>query len=103
MIVCLDLLKDYNRLEGFLMSVLKGHWTTSASSLKFFKKVEIFIPVDVFSCVMTHAQSYLQLQLSYKDILIVLLAAIFKSRLLKMAASVMTVEFGTNHHTSKSG
>ena len=48
-----------------------------------------------------HAQSYLQLQLSYKDILFFLSAAIFKSRLLKMAATVMTVEFGTiNHYSS---
>ena len=47
-----------------------------------------------------HAQSYLQLQLSYKDIWIFLSVAIFKSRLLKMAATVMTVEFGTIHHYS---
>ena len=45
-----------------------------------------------------HAQSYLQLQLSFKDIWIFLSVAIFKSRLLKMAATVMTVEFGTIHH-----
>ena len=47
-----------------------------------------------------HAPSYLQLQSSYKDIFIFLLVAIFKSRLFKMAATVMTVEFGTIHHYS---
>ena len=45
--------------------------------------------------VVTHAKSYLQLPLSYKDICIFLSAAIFKSQLLKMAATVMTAEFGT--------
>ena len=34
---------------------LKGHWTTSASasSPDFFKKVEIFIPLEVFTYVVT--------------------------------------------------
>ena len=41
------------------------------------------------------SQSYLQIQLDYKDIQIFLAAAIFKSRHLKMATTVMTVEFGT--------
>ena len=45
-----------------------------------------------------HAKSYLQLQLSYKDICIFLSVAIFKSRLLKMAATVMTAEFGTIYY-----
>ena len=35
---------------------------------------------------------------SYKDRCTFLLAAIFKSRLFKMAATVMTVEFGTIYH-----
>ena len=47
-----------------------------------------------------HANSYLQLQLSYKDICIFLSVAIFKSRLLKMAATVMIAEFGTIHYYS---
>ena len=38
--------------------------------------------------------------LGYKDILFFLAADIFKSRLLKMAATVMPVEFGTFHHYS---
>ena len=33
---------------------LKGHWTTSASSpIFFFKKVEIFMPLEVYACVVT--------------------------------------------------
>ena len=33
---------------------LKGHWTTSASTLDFFQKnVEIFIPLEVFTHVVT--------------------------------------------------
>ena len=48
-----------------------------------------------------HAKSYLQLQLMCKDIWIFLSLAIFKSRLIKVAANVMTVEFGTiNHYSS---
>ena len=47
-----------------------------------------------------HAKSYLQFQLSYKDICIFLSVAIFKSQLLKMAATVMTAEFGTIHYFS---
>ena len=47
-----------------------------------------------------HSKSYLQLQLSYKDICIFISVAIFKSRLLKMAATVMTAEFGTIHYYS---
>ena len=43
---------------------------------------------------------YLQLQLGYKDIWIFPAAAIFKNRLLEMAATVMTVEFGTIHYLS---
>ena len=42
----------------------------------------------------------MQLQLNYEDMRIFLVAAIFKSLLLKMAATVMTVEFGTIHHYS---
>ena len=45
-----------------------------------------------------HAELYLQLQLNYKDMWSFLAAAIFKSLHLKMAATVMTVEFGTIHH-----
>ena len=60
-----------------LKLILKGHWTTSASSPDFFfKKVEIFIPLEVYTYVM-YAQSYLQLQLSCKDIWIFLSVAIF--------------------------
>ena len=47
-----------------------------------------------------HAKSYLQLQLSYEDICIFLSVAIFKSQLLKMAATVMTAEFVTIHYYS---
>ena len=47
-----------------------------------------------------HVNSYLQFQLSCKDILNFLLAAIFKSRLLKMAATVKIVDFCTSHHNS---
>ena len=68
---------------------LKGHWTTSASSPDFFfRKVYTYV----------ETASYLKLQLGCKDIWIFLAAAIFKSRLLKMAANVMTVEFDTFHH-----
>ena len=42
----------------------------------------------------------LQLQLGYKDIAVFLQQPFFKSRLLKMAATVMTVECGTFHHYS---
>ena len=42
----------------------------------------------------------MQLQLDYKDMWIFIAAAIFKSLLFKMAATVMTVEFGTFHHYS---
>ena len=42
----------------------------------------------------------LELELSYKDICIFLSVAIFKNRLLKMAATVMTAEFGTIHYYS---
>ena len=38
---------------------------------------------------------YLQLQLNYEDMWIFLAEASFESLLLKMAATVMTVEFGT--------
>ena len=56
---------------------------------------------EVYSCVEDCIPILtLQLQLSYKEILSFLLAAIFKSRLLKMAATVMTVEFYTSHHNS---
>ena len=54
----------------------------------------------MYTYVVTHAQSYLQLKLGYKDIGIFLTAAIFNSRLLKMAATVMTDEFGTIHHNA---
>ena len=49
-----------------------------------------------------HDKSYLQHQLGYKDLDIHFFpaAAIFKSQLLKMAANVMTGEFGTIHHYS---
>ena len=45
-----------------------------------------------------HTSSYLQLQFDYEDMWIFLAAAIFKSLLLKMAATLMTVEFGNIHH-----
>ena len=35
------------------MYSLKGHWTTSASSPDFFQKVEIFIPLEVYTYVVT--------------------------------------------------
>ena len=48
-----------------------------------------------------HAKSYLPLQLSYKGLCIFPSAAMFKSRLLKIAATVMTAEFGTiNYYSS---
>ena len=43
-----------------------------------------------------HAQSYLQFQLNYEDMIIFPAAAIFKSLHVKMAATVITVEFGTS-------
>ena len=37
-----------------LVIILKGHWTTSASSpIFFFKKVEIFISLEVYTYVVT--------------------------------------------------
>ena len=51
------------------------------------------MPGEVYSCIETACQ-FLQ------DILSFLLAAIFESRLLKTAATVMTVEFYTSHHNS---
>ena len=71
------------RIAVFL---LKGHWTTLASSpiFFFFKKVEIFIPLEVYTYVVTEC--------------LILLAN--SSLLLKMVATVMTVEFGTIHHYS---
>ena len=70
-------------------------------------EVYVFSPItSKLSCQMNltfgrlqwlHAKSYLQLQLSYKDICIFLSVAIFTSWLLKMAATVMTAEFGTIH------
>ena len=78
---------------------LKGHWTTSSPF--FPEKVEIFYTIrSVYLCSDCMLKSYLQLQFNYKDMLIFLAAAIFKSLLLKMAATVMTVEFGTIHHYS---
>ena len=50
----------------------------------------------MYTHVVTAYLSYLQPQLGYKDIWIFLVAAIFKSQLLKMAATVMTVEFDTS-------
>ena len=47
-----------------------------------------------------YAQSYLQLELNYEGMWIFLAAVIFKSLLLKMAATVMAVEFGNIHHYS---
>ena len=35
------------------MPLLKGHWTTSASSPDIFKKVKIFIPLEVYTYVVT--------------------------------------------------
>ena len=80
---------------------LKGHLTTSASSpIFFFKKVEIFIPLEVYTYVVT-ACLILLVTSTYEDMWIFLVAAIFKSLLLKVAATVMTVEFGTSHHYSR--
>ena len=43
-----------------LLTSLKEHWTTSASSPRFFfKKVEIFIPLEVYTYVMTACSIFL--------------------------------------------
>ena len=36
-----------------LYTYIKGHWTTAASSPDFFKTIEIFIPLQVYTYVMT--------------------------------------------------
>ena len=59
--------------------------------------------LEVYTCVVTvYNKSYLQLQLSYKDICTLLSVVVFKSRLSKMAATVMTAEFGTVHYYNSS-
>ena len=83
------------------LSYLKGHWTTSAlSPFFFFKKVEIFIPLEVYTYVATVCLILLATSTNYEDKQIFLAAAIFKSLLSKMAATAMTVEFGTIYHFS---
>ena len=53
----------------------------------FFKKVQIFIPLEVYTYVVTACS----ILLNYKDVWFFLSVAIFKSRLPKMAATVMAV------------
>ena len=78
-----------------LLSWLDGHRTTSALSANFFSSnVEIFIPLEVYTYVVT---ACLILLATFSCSVV---AAIFKSLRLKMAATVMTVEFGTIHHYS---
>ena len=87
-------------MGGTWNPILKGHWTTSASSPNFFfqKSWDFYTIESVYLCTeWLHAQYYL-LQLNYENMWIFLVAAIFKSLLLKMATIVMTVEFGTIHH-----
>ena len=57
----------------------------------FFKKVEIFISLEVHAYVLTPCLILLELQLNYKNIWIFLAVAIFKSRWL--------LKFGTIHHS----
>ena len=73
---------------------LKVHWTTSASSPIFFlqKSPDFYTIRSVYLCF----DGMLNLTCNFNF----LAAAIFKSLLLKMAATVMTVEFGTIHHYS---
>ena len=80
--------------------LLRGHWTISASSQDFFKKVEIFIQLEVLYIYAVTACSILLATSTQLQRYIFLSVAIFKSRLLKMAATVMIVEFGTIHHYS---
>ena len=61
----------------------------------FFLKSWYFYTIRIYLC------SDCMLSLTCKDTLIYLAAAIFKSLLLKMGATVMTVEFGTIHHSGK--
>ena len=79
---------------------LKGHWTTSASSPDFFQKSWDFYTIrSVYLC----SHCMLNLTCNFNLIMktwIFLAAAIFKSRLFKMAATVMAVEFGTIYHYS---
>ena len=92
----------------FIFLSLKGHWTTSASSPIFVQKVKIFIPLEVYTydCMLNLTCNF---NLIKRYVIFFLAAAIFKSlplkmatkgRLLKMATTVMTVEFATIHHYS---
>ena len=81
---------------------LKWHWTTSTSSPDFFQKKNW----DFYTIRGVHLCSNCMLNLTCNFYLISKIcefffaAAIFKSLLLKMATTVMTVEFGTIHHYS---
>ena len=87
---------------------LKGHWTTSASCPHFFSKKVFFFCffytiISVYLCTdfiwlillatSTHLQRYMK-----PGCEVFLLVANFQSCLLKMAATVMTIEYGTIHH-----
>ena len=84
-----------------LIHNLKGHWTTSASSPIFFQKSwDFYIIRSVYLC----SDCMLNLTCSFNSVTKIyaffLSVAIFKSRLLKMVATVMTAEFGTIHYYS---
>ena len=61
----------------------------------FIKKVEIFMLLEVYTYVVTACLILLATKIGK---IFFLASVIFKSLLLKMAATVMTVEFGTIHH-----
>ena len=81
---------------------LKGHWTNSASSPNFFQKSWDFYAIgSVYLCSDCMLNLTCKFNLITKIIMwIFLAAAICKSLPLKMAATVMTVEFGTILHYS---
>ena len=83
------------------MDELKGHWTTSASSPILFKKVDIFIPLEVYTCEVTACSISLATSIQLQRYMNFSFSCHFKKlRVLKMAATILADEFGTIHHYS---
>ena len=87
--------QDIVSLQYYISVVsLKGHWTTSASSPDFFQKSWDFHTIrSVYLC------SDCMPNLTCNFNLITKICEFFFQR--QMAATVMTVEFGTIHHYSR--
>ena len=85
-----------------LIYILKGALDNFNLIPRFFsKKVEIFIPLEVYPYVVTACSILLATSTQLQRYLnFYFRPAIFKSRLLKTAATVVTVEFDTIHHYS---